>query len=360
MKEHKVRPKNLSGTKIETAPPSSVLDVGGATGRRRRGLRLYAIMLSPFFLSFTSVLSFNRSVSILTIAFVITAGSPRRQPVAVSRNAWLLPYGSGFTGPNYLWGVPQSIDPVRCRSESLKSQSSCSCSITSSAELTRDCGGRVSLGEVSPRGSCNLLPLTNHNTPESSAASSTLSRLFSSDSECCSVRRRPSLSNHEMGFTKFYLDLANPTWLTGPHLLLLVSQPITKWGVASFFSEKRTILPSASSLRNVFPPNTKWSCVSLSITVLSSCGAVRLGPEDATDVVSTILRGADWILTSQCKVTKSQVSGVAVILALMHSSLASSSLSIYLRGLSTFILYALVFIILRVCLNSSLICSSNV
>lgn len=85
-----------------------------------------------------------------------------------------------------------------------------------------------------------------------------------------------------------------------------------------------------------------------------------MGPEDATDVVSTILRGADWILTSQYKVTNSQVSGVAVILALTHSSLASSSLSIYLRGLSTFILYALVFIIVRVCLNSSLICSSNV
>ncbi|KAJ4872338.1 Uncharacterized protein Rs2_45993 [Raphanus sativus] len=306
----------------------------------------------------------------------------------------------------------RSTDPVHCQPESLKLQSSCSCSISSPAELTRDYGGRVSLGEVSLRGSCNLPPLTNHNTPESSAASSTLGHLVSSDSECCSVRRRPSLSNHEMGFTGFYLDLENPTWLTGPHLLLLVSQPTTKWGglvslinflkifggftvlfietdlhsmfhsscekslfldhllvdspgsfsssLASFFSEKRTILPSASSLRNVFPPNTKWSCVSLSITVLSSCGAVRLGPEDATDVVSTILRGADWILTSQYKVTKSQVSGFAVILALTHSSLASSSLSIYLRGLSTFNLYALVFVIVRVCLNSSLICSSNV
>ncbi|KAG2299333.1 hypothetical protein Bca52824_035805 [Brassica carinata] len=66
-------------------------------------------MLAPFFLFFTSVSSLNRCFSILTIAFVIAAGSPRRQPVAVSRNAWLFPYGSGFTGPNLLWGVPQSI-----------------------------------------------------------------------------------------------------------------------------------------------------------------------------------------------------------------------------------------------------------
>ncbi|KAL0692209.1 hypothetical protein Bca4012_059389 [Brassica carinata] len=98
-------PKNLSGTKIETAPPSSVLDAGGASGRRRRGLRLYAVMLAPFFLFFTSVSSLNRCFSILTIAFVIAAGSPRRQPVAVSRNAWLFPYGSGFTDRTF-YGVP--------------------------------------------------------------------------------------------------------------------------------------------------------------------------------------------------------------------------------------------------------------
>ncbi|KAF8090506.1 hypothetical protein N665_0475s0040 [Sinapis alba] len=98
----------------------------------------------------------------------------------------------------------------------------------------------------------------------------------------------------------------------------------------SFSSEMRAVLPPAS-LRTVFLPNTKWRCVSLSIAVLSSCVAARLGPEDATDVVLTIFRGADWILTSRYKVTKSQVSGTAVLLAPTHLKLALNSLSFYLR-----------------------------
>ncbi|WZY75993.1 hypothetical protein YC2023_022377 [Brassica napus] len=97
----------------------------------------------------------------------------------------------------------------------------------------------------------------------------------------------------------------------------------------------RAVLPHASVMRNVFPPNTKWRCVSLSIAVCSSCVAVRLGPKDATDIVSTIFRGADWILTSRYKVTKFQVSSTAVSLAPTHSSHASSSLSFYLRGVQS-------------------------
>lgn len=74
--------------------------------------------------------------------------------------------------------------------------------------------------------------------------------------------------------------------------------------------------------------------------------------EDATDVISMIFRSADWILASRYKVTKSHVSSAAVILASTHLSPASSLLSFYLRGFSTFSLYALVFVIARVRLNS--------
>nr|VDD59286.1 unnamed protein product [Brassica oleracea] len=116
----------------------------------------------------------------------------------------------------------------------------------------------------------------------------------------------------------------------------------------SYFSqEMRAVLPHASVMRNAFPPNTKWRCVSLSIAVCSSCVAVHSGPGDATDVVSTIFRGADWILTSRYKVTKFQASSTAVGLALTHSSHASSSLSFYLRGSSTFSLYALYYLLLE-------------
>ncbi|KAF8115610.1 hypothetical protein N665_0025s0078 [Sinapis alba] len=141
---------------------------------------------------------------------------------------------------------------------------------------------------------------------------------------------------------------------------LLVGSPGKSTSLSSFFRKRRAVLPCPSFMRNVSPPNSKWRCVSVSIAVLLSCGAVRLGPEDATDVVSTIFRGADWILTSQYKVTNSQVSSIAMSLALTHSSHVSNSLSLYPRGFSTFSLYALMLFVIRVWLNSFLACSSNV
>ncbi|WZZ74365.1 hypothetical protein YC2023_085735 [Brassica napus] len=60
---------------------------------------------------------------------------------------------------------------------------------------------------------------------------------------------------------------------------------------------------------------------SISITDLLSCGAVRSGPEDAADFVSTILRGADWVLTSPFHVTISQLSNCVVKALSTHLSL---------------------------------------
>ncbi|KAF3566769.1 hypothetical protein DY000_02013206 [Brassica cretica] len=49
-------------------------------------------------------------------------------------------------------------------------------------------------------------------------------------------------------------------------------------------------IPSSKtfSMRRVISPAIKQMKLSKSLTVLSSCGAVRTGPEDATDFVSTI------------------------------------------------------------------------
>ena len=82
--------------------------------------------------------------------------------------------------------------------------------------------------------------------------------------------------------------------------------------------------------------------ISLSITVLPPCVAVHSGSEDVTDVVSMIFRG---ILMSQFKVAEFQVSGGAVNLDLTHLSFALNSLSFYRRGLFTFILYALLYLV---------------
>ncbi|WZZ83088.1 hypothetical protein YC2023_103660 [Brassica napus] len=93
--------------------------------------------------------------------------------------------------------------------------------------------------------------------------------------------------------------------------------------------------PTCLAAQTVHSDETSFSPAALFISSTRSLGgvqfAVHSGPEDATDVVSTIFRGADWILTSRYKVTKFQASSTAVGLALTHSSHASSSLSFYLR-----------------------------
>ncbi|KAG2304993.1 hypothetical protein Bca52824_033644 [Brassica carinata] len=95
----------------------------------------------------------------------------------------------------------------------------------------------------------------------------------------------------------------------------------------SFSLEKRTILSTSSFLRSVSLPNVKWMCPPISITVLLSCVAVRSGPEDAADFVSTIIRGADWVLTSQFKVTISLLSDHVRKATSTHSSIVLSTLS---------------------------------
>ncbi|CAF1749940.1 hypothetical protein Bca4012_044154 [Brassica carinata] len=59
-------------------------------------------------------------------------------------------------------------------------------------------------------------------------------------------------------------------------------------------------IPSSKtfSMRRVISPAIKQMKLSKSLTVLLSCGAVRTGPEDATDFVSTIFRGVDCLSTS--------------------------------------------------------------
>ena len=97
--------------------------------------------------------------------------------------------------------------------------------------------------------------------------------------------------------------------------------------LASVLVKKRTVLSNTSLLKSVSLPNIKWKCPSISITVLLSCGAVRSGPEDAADFVSTILRGADWVLTSPFHVTISQLSNFVVKALSTHLSLVLNSLS---------------------------------
>ncbi|KAF8046862.1 hypothetical protein N665_3376s0004 [Sinapis alba] len=146
-----------------------------------------------------------------------------------------------------------------------------------------------------------------------------------------------------------------------PNFQLLVDSPGSSSlpSFASFSLENRSALPPASFSRSVFPPNVKWRCLSISIIVCLSCGAVCLGPEDATDFVSTIIRGADWISTSHFKVTIFQVSGIAENLVSTHSSFSLNSLSPFRRGFSISIVYVVSSFVGRDGFTSLFNCSPN-
>ncbi|CAN6843134.1 unnamed protein product, partial [Brassica oleracea] len=226
------------------------------------------------------------------------------------------------------------------------------------------------------------------------------------------VRRCPSVLARVMGPYRFIIGMASPTLFKGPHLNLkaAVSQPTSMWGglillfnprkdfsgFTVFFTEtlhtfqyssclKSILSPqlpvdspgpskpslalllfieerdaSPSSMRNNFPSDLVWRSLSISIAFLLSCGAVCSGPEDATDFVSTIFRGGDWMPTSHYKVTISQASGCAMNLASTHLSFALNSLSHYFKGLSISIVYVLLLFVCRVCLNSYLNCRPDV
>ncbi|KAG2330182.1 hypothetical protein Bca52824_001362 [Brassica carinata] len=191
-------------------------------------------------------------------------------------------------------------------------------------------------------------------------------------------RGRLSLFVHEMGHYQFAVGLTSPIRLQGPHLLLAVSQLTLMWGglvsltnllkmfsgFTGLFTETNlhskhhlscsksslsfhlpvdslgpSLSPFASFLRSNFPP-TLWRCLSISITILLSCGAVCSGPEDAAEFVSMSFRGADWMSTSH--VTIFLLSDHVVKAILTHSSIVLSSLSSSSFEDLSFLFYAVV------------------
>ncbi|KAF8082134.1 hypothetical protein N665_0846s0016 [Sinapis alba] len=213
-----------------------------------------------------------------------------------------------------------------------------------------------------------LLPSPNRRTEPALLSSPGSTRLLT---HCCShiavrhlYRRVPSIFYAEVGQQRLVMGFISPSTFNCI-ILSPVSQPTKKWGILvylaifleifggftrvftetnlhsldHFFCSKSIIsfhlpvgspgpsLPSFTSfLRSVLPP-ILWRCLSISITVLLSCGAVCSGPEDAAGFVSTSFRGADWMSTSQFKVTISLLSDHVGKATLTHSSTVLSSLS---------------------------------
>ncbi|KAF8097240.1 hypothetical protein N665_0292s0019 [Sinapis alba] len=96
-----------------------------------------------------------------------------------------------------------------------------------------------------------------------------------------------------------------------------------------------TLSPSSNafSMRSVLSPAIKRMNLPKSLTVLLSCGAVCTGPEDATEFVSTIFRGVDWLLTS-LYVIIFLLSDFVVKAISTHSSFVLDSLSSSFEELS--------------------------
>ncbi|KAF8091718.1 hypothetical protein N665_0437s0006 [Sinapis alba] len=138
------------------------------------------------------------------------------------------------------------------------------------------------------------------------------------------------------------------------------SGPSSLSSSTSFSLEKRSALSYVSFLKSVSSPNVKWRCIPISIIVCLSYVTVCSGPEDTTDFVSTLVRGADWVSTSYFKMTISQVFSIAVKLISTHSSCSLNSLSPYLRGFSTSITYVALSFAVRAYLNFIPNCNPSV
>ncbi|CAN7052962.1 unnamed protein product, partial [Brassica rapa subsp. trilocularis] len=295
-------------------------------------------------------------------------GSPLRPSLKVSRDDVVKPFGSLSTGV-----VVTSQNPrfMKHRSDLPPSPL-----VMVYACLLSHRGGDL-LRRASPR-RLRLISEDRRSAPTLTPSSVPLNRRcsLSGDPSSCQRQRNSIAQACEMGLFACRLGLVSLLNFIQSHSI--VSKPICLWGrlvyLASLlknsdgfiglFTEtnmltmsylsflKRTLIiflpvgslgslsssspyssPSSSSpafsRRSVSPSAHVRRCISKSITVLLSCGAVRSGPEDAADLVSTIFRGADWISTSLFNVTKFQPSGTAVILT--HSSFAMNSLSLYLR-----------------------------
>lgn len=220
------------------------------------------------------------------------------------------------------------------------------------------------LSQVSPQ--CYTISSTDRRAEPSINLSRKSHQPFTCHCSVCAElgfhRQRQFDTSIGLGLQSLGVGLTSPKSITDsllstPYLSFVKSFVAQLLVDSSGFLKKRTLSTPASVKRNVSPPNVKWRCMLISITVLLSCVPVRLGPEDATDFVTTIFGSADWVLTSCLKVTKFQVSGSAANLALTHSSPTLNSLSSYFSVLAMF--YVVMFSDCRV-LSSLSCCSSEV
>ncbi|CAG7883995.1 unnamed protein product, partial [Brassica rapa] len=308
----------------------------------------------------------------------------RRKLFGSSRSSCLSLYRSGSTGSEMFWGVPQPVESLAGYSRRSASTLVCYYAYLSLDEYPPLVGVDtmhpsgvaprlqdpssfpppelfVSPKFLSPRRfkkRFGVLPPPHLISPYVGRRPEPMARP-SPDLSYLLTRRRTSsavLSLYRRGhiidgFSGLFTEAGSP-YLSYTKSLMFAQSPMGSPGspsspLAYFCLEKRTFSSTTSLLRSVSLPNIKWKCSSISITVLLSCVAARSGPEDATDFVSTIFRGADWVLTSPLYVTISQLSDFVVKALSTHSSFVLNSLSSSHEELSCLSTCVIVFYLLN-------------
>ncbi|KAF8093542.1 hypothetical protein N665_0383s0167 [Sinapis alba] len=380
---------------IETRLQPPLPDAGEASGRRRdfrsSSYRLLCLHLDS--IAYTSV-----SVNVSTHA----NASLRRKLFGVSRSFCFSLYSSGSTGCEISWGIPQpdeSLAGYSCRSSLMLVCCYAYLSLNEysplvGVEAVYPSGVAPPLSDPSsspppPNRSISLKSLRPRRIKESSSFLPPLCLISLYTGQKSELMSRPSadlsylltrhctpsavLSAFRRGHVPNFLCLGLHIvfglldWISGflakvglhitpylsyPKSLLFIQLPMGSSGlpsspVAYICLEKQTVSSATSLLRSVSLPNVKWKCPSISITVLLSCVAVRSGPEDATDFISTIFRGADWVLTSPLFVTISQPIDVVVKALSTHLSFVLNSVSSSHVELSCLSAYVIVFYLLN-------------
>ncbi|KAL0659376.1 hypothetical protein Bca4012_079961 [Brassica carinata] len=232
----------------------------------------------------------------------VVDGSPLRPSLKVSRDDVVKPFGSLSTGFVIFWGVPHFSSVTVSHNHRDSPMLAIATRFNSRKSLNLR-GGDL-LRRTSPR-RLRLISKDRRSAPTLTPSSVPLNRRCSlSGPEFLSTsteQHRSSLLvylaillKNSDGFIGLFTEtnMLTMSYLSFLKRILVVFLPVGS--LDSLSSSSPYSSPSSSSSspafsrRSVSPSAHVRRCISKSITVLLSCGAVRSGPEDAADLVSTI------------------------------------------------------------------------
>ncbi|KAL0755892.1 hypothetical protein Bca101_093560 [Brassica carinata] len=229
----------------------------------------------------------------------------RRKLFSSSRSSCLSLYRSGSTGSEMFWGVPQPVESLAGYTRRSSSTLVCYCAYLSLDEYPPLVGvDTMHPSGVAPR----LQDPSSSPPPELFVSPKFLSpRRF---------KKRFGVLPPPRLISPFVGRRPEPMARPSPDLSYLLTRRRTSYTVLSLY---RRVTDGFTGIAFITTSILLLGEANLFIHYLLVKESARSGLEDATDFVSTIFRGADWVLTSPLYVTIFQLSDFVVKALSTHS-----------------------------------------